>query len=152
LPDNADGVPEDVWSEVCKHFDATGQVALTLAIASINAFSRIHVINQTPVGTNRSAAGGASCALPAAPTASWSGAQPCGASGEGVRGLLSRVRWPSCPPAGRCASGRMDGRPLGGPECDRELLVVSPDSARYWNTRRDCPDLHQATGTERPQL
>jgi len=70
LPDNADGVPEDVWSEVCKHFDATGQVALTLAIASINAFSRIHVINQTPVGTNRSAAGGASCALPAAPTAS----------------------------------------------------------------------------------
>jgi AhpD family alkylhydroperoxidase len=69
LHDNADGVPDDVWSEVCNHFDTTGQVALTLAIASMNAFSRIHIINQTPVGTNRSTAGGASCALPAEPTA-----------------------------------------------------------------------------------
>lgn len=68
LHDNADGVPDDVWSEVCKHFDATEQVTLTLAIASINAFSRIHVINQSSVGTNRSAAGGASCALPADPS------------------------------------------------------------------------------------
>jgi AhpD family alkylhydroperoxidase len=70
LHDNADSVPDDVWSEICKHFDATGQVALALAIASINAFSRIHVINQTPVGTNRSATGEASCALPAEPSAS----------------------------------------------------------------------------------
>jgi AhpD family alkylhydroperoxidase len=64
LHDNADGVPEEVWSKVCEHFDATGQVALTLAIASMNAFSRIHVINQTPVGANRSPAGAASCAIP----------------------------------------------------------------------------------------
>lgn len=64
LHDNAHGVPDEVWSEVCKHFDTSGQVALAMAIASINAFSRIHVINQTPAGTNRSAAGAASCALP----------------------------------------------------------------------------------------
>lgn len=65
LHDNPDGVSEEVWSKVCEHFDATGQVALTLAIASINAFSRIHVINKTRVGANRFPAGGASCALPA---------------------------------------------------------------------------------------
>lgn len=69
LTDNADAVSDDVWSEVSKHFDATGQVALTLAIASMNAFSRIHAINQTSVGTNRSDAGGQSCLLPAEPTA-----------------------------------------------------------------------------------
>lgn len=69
LSDNADGVSDNVWSEVRTHFDTTGQVALTLAIASINAFSRIHAINQTPLGTNRSAAGGPACVLPARPTA-----------------------------------------------------------------------------------
>jgi len=69
LPENADGVSDDVWSEVTMHFDATEQVALTLAIASMNAFSRIHAINQTPVGANRSVAGGDACALPTEPTA-----------------------------------------------------------------------------------
>lgn len=69
LSHNGDGVPDDAWSEVSTHFDDTGQVALTLAIASMNAFSRIHAINQTPVGTNRSAAGGHSCALPEGSTA-----------------------------------------------------------------------------------
>jgi hypothetical protein len=39
------------------------------------------------------------------------------------------VMWTALP-AGRCRAGGIYGRLLGGPECDRELLVVLPDSAR----------------------
>lgn len=69
LSDHPGGVSDEVWAEVSAHFDVPGQVALTLAIAVINAFSRIHVINRTTVGANRSTGTGASCAIPIEPDA-----------------------------------------------------------------------------------
>jgi len=44
------GAPDDVWSEVDKHFSPEEAVALTLAIVAINGWNRFAVGLRSPVG------------------------------------------------------------------------------------------------------
>ena len=50
IADAAGGVTEDAWLNAAKHYDEEQLAALTLLIATINAFNRLNVINQQPAG------------------------------------------------------------------------------------------------------
>ena len=50
ISDNPHGVPDDVWEQAREHFDEPALGVLTLAIAAINAWNRINVINRTVAG------------------------------------------------------------------------------------------------------
>jgi AhpD family alkylhydroperoxidase len=43
LADRPDPVPDDVWDDAARHYDAAQLAALVLAIASINAWNRLNV-------------------------------------------------------------------------------------------------------------
>jgi AhpD family alkylhydroperoxidase len=43
LADRPDPVPDDVWDEAARHYDAAQLAALVLAIAAINAWNRLNV-------------------------------------------------------------------------------------------------------------
>ncbi|HEV3380069.1 MAG TPA: carboxymuconolactone decarboxylase family protein [Trebonia sp.] len=46
LADRADAVPDDVWDEAARHYSETQLAALTVAIATINAFNRFNVVTR----------------------------------------------------------------------------------------------------------
>jgi AhpD family alkylhydroperoxidase len=50
LADVAGGVPDEVWANAAKHYDADQLGALVSHIAIINAFNRLNVITQQPAG------------------------------------------------------------------------------------------------------
>jgi AhpD family alkylhydroperoxidase len=50
LGDRADPVPDELWDEAARHYDATELAALTLSIASINAWNRMNVITRQVAG------------------------------------------------------------------------------------------------------
>lgn len=56
LADRGDAVPDDVWDTAADHFDEAQLSTLTMAIAAINAWNRINVINRTVAGSLRKAA------------------------------------------------------------------------------------------------
>ena len=43
LSDRANPVPDEIWNEAAKHYNEQGLAALTVAIASINAWNRLNV-------------------------------------------------------------------------------------------------------------
>jgi AhpD family alkylhydroperoxidase len=43
LADRADAVPDELWEEVCEHYDEQQRAGLVLAIASINVWNRLNV-------------------------------------------------------------------------------------------------------------
>jgi alkylhydroperoxidase family enzyme len=48
LADRPDPVPDAVWDEAAKHYDEAGLAALIIAVANINAWSRINVATRQP--------------------------------------------------------------------------------------------------------
>lgn len=50
LNDRPDPVPDDVWDEAAAHFDERGLAALIVAVANINAWSRLTVPTRQPTG------------------------------------------------------------------------------------------------------
>ena len=50
IADAAGGVPDDVWLNATKHYDAEQLGALVAAIAGINTWNRLNVITQQPAG------------------------------------------------------------------------------------------------------
>jgi AhpD family alkylhydroperoxidase len=50
IADAAGGVSREAWLDAAKHYDEGQLAALTLLIATINAFNRLNVINQQPAG------------------------------------------------------------------------------------------------------
>jgi AhpD family alkylhydroperoxidase len=50
LSDRADPVPDEVWDEAAKHYDEPALAALTIQIASINAWNRLNVITRQVAG------------------------------------------------------------------------------------------------------
>ncbi|MGH7776215.1 MAG: carboxymuconolactone decarboxylase family protein [Candidatus Dormibacterales bacterium] len=50
LSDRSNPVPDEVWAEAAAHFDERQLAALTLAIASINAWNRLNVTTAQPSG------------------------------------------------------------------------------------------------------
>ncbi len=50
LSDRADPVPDDVWTEVARHYDERGVAALILAIATINVWNRLNVSTRQVAG------------------------------------------------------------------------------------------------------
>jgi alkylhydroperoxidase family enzyme len=50
LDDRSDPVPDDVWDAAAAHFDEEGLSALIVAIANINAWSRINIATRQPIG------------------------------------------------------------------------------------------------------
>jgi AhpD family alkylhydroperoxidase len=60
LADRGDAVPDEVWNEAAGYFDEAQLATLTMAIAAINAWNRINVINRTVAGSMRKAAATAS--------------------------------------------------------------------------------------------
>lgn len=53
LHDNPEGVPDPVWAAAAEQFTDAQLAALTLAIASINAWNRINVTNRQVAGALR---------------------------------------------------------------------------------------------------
>lgn len=49
------GVSDEVWNEVCEHYDESTRIALVTAIATINAWNRFGVTLRTPAGAYRNA-------------------------------------------------------------------------------------------------
>lgn len=49
IADKGDPVPDDVWEEVCAHFDERGRAALVLNIAMINLWNRLNVATRQVV-------------------------------------------------------------------------------------------------------
>ena len=45
-----DGVSDDVWANVCRHYDDDQVAALVSQIVLINAFNRVSVITRQPAG------------------------------------------------------------------------------------------------------
>jgi AhpD family alkylhydroperoxidase len=52
MADRGDAVPDEVWDEAADHFDEESLAALIMAIAVINAWNRISVINHTVAGSS----------------------------------------------------------------------------------------------------
>ena len=52
LSDRSNPVPDDIWAEAARHYDAGALAALTLAIASINVWNRINITTAQQAGTN----------------------------------------------------------------------------------------------------
>lgn len=50
LSDRADPVPDEIWNEAAKHYDAAGLATLVLAIASINVWNRLNVATRQVAG------------------------------------------------------------------------------------------------------
>ena len=50
IADAAGGVTDEAWQNAAKHYDVEQLAALTLLVATINAFNRLNVINQQPAG------------------------------------------------------------------------------------------------------
>jgi AhpD family alkylhydroperoxidase len=50
IADAAGGVTEDAWRNATKHYDDEQLGALILRVATINALTRLNVINQQPAG------------------------------------------------------------------------------------------------------
>ncbi|HEY7261119.1 MAG TPA: carboxymuconolactone decarboxylase family protein [Trebonia sp.] len=50
LADAAEGVTDEVWANVVKHFDDDQLAALVSLVAGINAYNRINVITRQPAG------------------------------------------------------------------------------------------------------
>ena len=50
LADRADAVPDDLWAEVCEHFDEQQRAALILDIAQINLWNRLNAATRQVVG------------------------------------------------------------------------------------------------------
>lgn len=50
IADAAGGVPDEVWANAAKHYDAEQLAALVSLIALINAYNRLNVIVQQPAG------------------------------------------------------------------------------------------------------
>jgi len=50
LADRPDAVPDELWAEVCEHFDEQQRAALVLDIAQINLWNRINVGTRQIVG------------------------------------------------------------------------------------------------------
>lgn len=51
IADDPSGVPDDVWQRAREHFDEAQLSSLVFAIAAINAWNRISVINRTEPGS-----------------------------------------------------------------------------------------------------
>jgi AhpD family alkylhydroperoxidase len=60
LADRNDAVADDVWDTAADYFDEAQLATLTMAIAAINAWNRINVINRTVAGSARKTAATAS--------------------------------------------------------------------------------------------
>jgi AhpD family alkylhydroperoxidase len=50
LADGADVVPDELWAEVCEHFDEPQRAALVVEIAHINLWNRVNVATRQVVG------------------------------------------------------------------------------------------------------
>ena len=50
LADRADAVPDEVWDEVCEHFDEGQRAALVLDIAHVNLWNRLNAATRQVVG------------------------------------------------------------------------------------------------------
>ena len=50
LCDREDPVPNEVWAEAARHYDETALAALTLSIATINAWNRLNVSTEQVAG------------------------------------------------------------------------------------------------------
>ena len=50
LADRPDPVPDDVWDEAARHFDAQGMAALVLQIATVNLWNRLNVATRQVAG------------------------------------------------------------------------------------------------------
>jgi AhpD family alkylhydroperoxidase len=46
MADRADPVPDEVWDEAARHYDERQLAALTVAIATINAFNRLNAVTR----------------------------------------------------------------------------------------------------------
>ncbi|WP_067486430.1 carboxymuconolactone decarboxylase family protein [Actinomadura hibisca] len=55
IADNGAGVPDEVWDQAADHYGEKELAALIMAIATINAWNRIHVTIRTPAGALRKA-------------------------------------------------------------------------------------------------
>jgi AhpD family alkylhydroperoxidase len=51
LSDRADPVPDEIWTEVTRHYDEKALAALVLAIANINVWNRLNAATRQVVGT-----------------------------------------------------------------------------------------------------
>jgi alkylhydroperoxidase family enzyme len=51
LSDRADPVPDEIWKEAARHFDERALAVLTLAIASVNVWSRLNVATRQVAGS-----------------------------------------------------------------------------------------------------
>jgi|SRR5450432_3707403 AhpD family alkylhydroperoxidase len=50
LSDGAGGVPDEIWNDAAEHYDEPALGALTVQIASINAWNRLNVITRQVAG------------------------------------------------------------------------------------------------------
>jgi AhpD family alkylhydroperoxidase len=50
LADRADAVPDELWAEVCEHFDEQQRAALVLDIAHVNLWNRLNAATRQVVG------------------------------------------------------------------------------------------------------
>jgi AhpD family alkylhydroperoxidase len=50
VADRADAVPDELWDEVCEHFDEQQRAALVLDIAQINLWNRLNAATRQVVG------------------------------------------------------------------------------------------------------
>ena len=50
LADRADAVPDELWAEVCAHFDEQQRAALVLEIAHVNLWNRLNTATRQVVG------------------------------------------------------------------------------------------------------
>jgi AhpD family alkylhydroperoxidase len=50
LADRYDPIPDEVWEEAARHYDASGLAGLVIAIASINAWNRINAATRQITG------------------------------------------------------------------------------------------------------
>jgi AhpD family alkylhydroperoxidase len=51
LADRPDPVPDEVWDEAARHYDAEGLASLVLSITVINAWNRLNVTIRQPAGS-----------------------------------------------------------------------------------------------------
>jgi AhpD family alkylhydroperoxidase len=50
LADRADAVPDELWAEICEHFDEQQRAALVLDIAHVNLWNRLNAGTRQVVG------------------------------------------------------------------------------------------------------
>lgn len=50
MSDRADPVPDEIWEEAARHYDAEALAALVVAIANINVWNRLNVITRQVAG------------------------------------------------------------------------------------------------------